>query len=151
MGFLQRFDLPVHALLRIIAGFLFACHGASKVFGVLGGPPPGLPPGMLWATGLIELVGGVLVMVGLFGAVVAFVCSGEMAVAYFTAHQPRALFPLQNGGELAILYCWTFLLIAVRGSGIWSVDAARGYGGLASGESVGYLEVTESVELQMRD
>jgi len=151
MGFLQRFDPVVHALLRIIVGFLFACHGASKIFGVLGGPPAGLPAGLLWSTGFIELVGGVLVMVGLFGAAAAFVCSGEMAVAYFMVHQPRALFPLLNGGELAILNCWVFLLIAVRGSGIWSVDAARGAGGLAAGGGVGYLAVTETVELRMRD
>ncbi len=151
MAFLRRFDSPIHALLRIIVGFLFACHGASKVLGVLGGPPPGMPPPLMWSSGLIELVGGILVMLGLFGAVAAFVCGGEMAVAYFTQHQPRALFPLQNGGELAILYCWAFLLIAVRGSGIWSVDAARGYGGLAAGEGVGYLEVSESIELRTRD
>jgi putative oxidoreductase len=151
MGFLRRFDAQVHALLRIIVGFLFACHGASKVLGLLGGPPPGMSPGLLWSSGPIELVGGVLVLLGLFGAVAAFVCSGEMAVAYFVHHQPQALFPMQNGGELAIVYCWVFLLIAVRGSGIWSVDAARGAGGLAAGEGAGYFAVSESIELRMRD
>jgi putative oxidoreductase len=151
MAFLRRFDPQVHALLRIIAGFLFACHGASKLFGVLGGPPPGMAPGLLWSSGLVELVGGTLVMIGLFGAAAAFVCSGEMAVAYFMHHQPLRLFPLQNGGELAILYCWVFLLIAVRGPGIWSVDAARGAGGPAAGDGTPYFEMTESIELRMRE
>ena len=147
MGFLERFAAPIHALVRIIAGFLFLCHGAAKLFGVLGGAPPGLTAPLLQIAGAIELVGGALVMVGLFGALAAFVCSGQMAVAYFMAHQPQALFPLQNHGELAILYCWIFLLIAARGSGIWSIDAARGRGGAATGE---YVEVEETVELELR-
>ena len=146
MGFLERFAAPIHALVRIIAGFLFLCHGAAKLFGVLGGAP-GMEPPLLQIAGSIELVGGALVMLGLFGAPAAFVCSGMMAVAYFLVHQPQALFPLENRGELAILYCWVFLLIAARGSGIWSIDAARGRGGAATGE---YVEVEETVELQLR-
>ncbi len=149
MGFLTRFAAPIHALVRIILGFLFSCHGASKLFGVLGGAPPGLSAPLLQISGAIELVGGALVMVGLFGALAAFVCSGEMAVAYFMVHQPQALFPLENHGELAIVYCWVFLLVAARGSGIWSVDAARGSGGPAAGQG-GYLEVSETVEVELR-
>ena len=149
MGFLERFSAPIHALVRIIVGFLFLCHGAQKLFGVLGGVPPGVPAPLLYSAGVIELVGGALVMLGLFGALAAFVCSGQMAVAYFTAHQPKALFPLENHGELAILYCWIFLLIAARGSGIWSFDAARGRGGAAAGEGE-LVAVAESVEFEVR-
>jgi putative oxidoreductase len=149
MGFLERFAPPIHALVRIIVGFLFLCHGAAKLFGVLGGAPPGMPSPLLQIAGAIELVGGALVMVGLFGALAAFVCSGQMAVAYFLVHQRQALFPLENHGELAILYCWIFLLIAARGSGIWSLDAARGRGGLAAGQGE-LIEVEESVELEIR-
>jgi len=148
MGFLERFAAPIHALVRIIVGFLFLCHGAAKLFGVLGGAP-GLTAPMLQIAGGIELVGGALVMVGLFGAPAAFVCSGMMAVAYLMVHQPQALFPLENRGELAILYCWIFLLIAARGSGIWSIDAARGRGGAAAGQG-DYVEVEETVEFEVR-
>ena len=149
MGFLERFAAPIHALVRIIVGFLFLCHGAAKLFGALGGAPPGLTAPLLQISGAIELLGGALVMLGLFGALAAFVCSGQMAVAYFLVHQPQALFPLENHGELAILYCWTFLLIAARGSGIWSIDAARGRGGPAAGQGE-YVEVEETVEVELR-
>jgi putative oxidoreductase len=149
MGFLERFTAPIHALVRIIAGFLFLCHGAAKLFGVLGGAPPGLAAPLLQISGAVELVGGALVMVGLFGPLAAFVCSGQMAVAYFMVHQPQALFPLENRGELAILYCWIFLLIAARGSGIWSIDALRGRGGPATEEG-GFVTVEETVELEFR-
>ena len=118
------------AVLRIVAGFLFACHGAQKLFGVFGGASgqgdtvPLLS--QLGLAGLIELVGGTLLAVGLLGSYVAFLASGEMAVAYFTAHQPRGLLPIQNGGELAALYAFLFLYVAARGSGRWSLANALG-------------------------
>ena len=81
---------------------------------------------MLWVAGPIELVGGLLLVVGLGVRPVAFLCSGLMAAAYWMAHGLRAPLPLQNGGELAMLYCFLFLFIAARGAGVWSVDAGRG-------------------------
>lgn len=131
MGFLKPFEERIYALMRIVVGFLFLCHGLQKVLGLFGGRPEQMDGPMapvLWAAGAIELVGGALVAVGLFGALAAFVCSGEMAVAYFMVHQfgpYEGLFPIQNQGELAALYAWVFLLIAARGPGVWSVDGAR--------------------------
>ena len=123
-GFLRRFDDRIYALLRILVGLLFLCHGSQKLFGLFGGPPAEMNA-LLWAAGGIEFFGGALVMIGLFAGWAAFVCSGQMAVAYFLVHQSRALFPIENGGELAALYSWLFLLIATRGAGVFSVDAAR--------------------------
>jgi putative oxidoreductase len=121
---LGRYSEPAYALMRIVVGFLFACHGAQKIFGLLGGVDgdgAAASFGLIWVAGLIELVGGLLVATGFQAASAAFLCSGQMAVAYFMAHQGRALVPLQNGGELAVLYCFVFLFIATRGSGIWSL------------------------------
>lgn len=123
---LARWDAQAWALMRIVTGLLFLWHGASKLAGFPEAPPPGMPAAIGWIAGPIELFGGVLVMIGLFGREAAFLCSGLMAVAYWLAHGTKALFPLQNGGELAALYCFVFLAIAARGSGIWSIDAARG-------------------------
>jgi putative oxidoreductase len=121
---LSRLEPHAYALLRIVTGLLFLFHGLQK-FGMFGGPAVDLMsrPG---AAALIETVGGPLVMIGLFAAPVAFVCSGEMAVAYFLSHAPRAFWPIQNRGELAVLYCFVFLYIATRGSGTWSIDWLRG-------------------------
>lgn len=118
---LARFANVTYALFRIVTGFLFAFHGAQKLFGAFGGQavPIASMPGL---AGIIELVGGVLVMVGLFTGVAAFIASGEMAAAYFMAHAPRGLWPIQNGGELAVLYCFAFLYIASRGAGRFGVD-----------------------------
>lgn len=124
MAFLAAYREPIYALTRLVVGFLFACHGAQKLFGWFGGGPAEMTP-LLWAAGAIELVGGAMIAIGLFTAPVAFICSGQMAVAYFMAHQPQALFPIQNRGELAALYCWVFLLIAATGDGIWSVGGRR--------------------------
>jgi putative oxidoreductase len=125
--YIGKLSPQVYALLRIVAGFMFACHGAQKLFGVLGGfqgesgnTAPLLS--MMGAAGIIELAGGILIMIGFLTSWVAFICSGEMAVAYFLAHFPRGLFPLVNRGELAALYCWFFLFVATRGAGLWSVD-----------------------------
>lgn len=124
-AFLEPHGDRVYAALRIVAGFLFLCHGMQKIFGLFGGAPD-MPVPVHWISGGIELVGGALVMVGLRAGWAAFLCSGLMAAAYFMAHQPKGLFPIENHGELAAIYSFVFLLIAVRGSGIWSVDAARG-------------------------
>lgn len=123
-AFLAPHGDRIYAAFRIVAGFLFACHGAQKIFGLFGGAPAEAPAFVIWVGGGIELVGGALVMVGLRAGWAAFFCSGMMAVAYFMVHQGRALFPIQNGGEPAALYCFVFLLIAARGSGIWSVDGS---------------------------
>jgi putative oxidoreductase len=110
-----------YAALRIVAGLLFLFHGLQKLFGTHGGQV--VPVGSLpFLAGIIELGGGLLVMVGLFTSVVAFVCSGEMAAAYFMAHLPRAFWPIENRGELAALYCFVFLFIASRGGGPLSLD-----------------------------
>ncbi len=118
----------IYGLVRIVVGFLFLCHGAQKLFGVLGGMQgSGAPAEMfslLWVAGVIEFFGGGLVMLGLFASWAAFVCSGQMAVAYFMVHQPNGLLPIQNHGELAALYAWIFLYIASRGAGPLSLDAS---------------------------
>ena len=121
---LSRFEPHVYALLRIVTGLLFVFHGLQK-FGMFGGRVVDLMsrPG---AAALIETAGGSLVMIGLFAAPVAFVCSGEMAAAYFLSHAPQAFWPIQNRGELAVLFCFVFLYIAARGSGTWSIDWLRG-------------------------
>lgn len=116
----------IYALLRIVAGFMMMLHGSQKLLGFPASTRPGGGLSPLIATaGGIELVGGLLVMIGLFAGWAAFLVSGTMAVAYFMAHQPGGALPIQNGGELAAIYCWLFLYIASRGSGAWSVDALR--------------------------
>ena len=120
----------VKSVLRVVAGFLFLCHGASKLFGVFGGANgTGKRVSITtWPTGVsgcIELVGGTLILLGLFTQVAAFICAGEMAVAYFTVHIKRGLIPLQNKGELAVLFCFVFLYFAFSGAGPFSLDALR--------------------------
>lgn len=122
MGFLARYEAAAYALLRIVTGFLFLWHGAQKLFGFPLPAREGTPEWIVYGAGSIELVGGALVMIGLATRPAAFVCSGTMAVAYWLAHGMRDVFPLVNGGELAVLYCFVFLFIACRGPGIWSVD-----------------------------
>ena len=120
----ERYAPQVYAAFRIVAGFLFLFHGLQKLLGMFGGQV--MATGSLpWIAGVIELVGGVLVMIGLLTRIAAFICSGEMAAAYFMAHQPKGTWPVENGGELAALYCFAFLYIATRGAGIWSVDGTR--------------------------
>ena len=114
-------DGYAYAALRIVTGLLFLFHGLQKLFGMYGGQvqPMGSLP---WIAGVIELAGGVLVMIGLFTALAAFICSGQMAVAYFMAHFPQGFWPVQNQGELAVLYCFIFLYISSRGGGPLSLD-----------------------------
>ena len=115
----------IYALMRIVIGLLFACHGAQKLFGVLGGEQRLSEPLPL-AAGIIELGGGLMVALGLRAGYAAFIASGTMAVAYFMAHAPRGFWPIQNRGELAVVYCFVFLYIASKGSGILSLDALMG-------------------------
>ena len=124
--FMRRYGNETYALLRIVTGLLFLCHGASKLFGFPVPPPAEAPAFVIYAAGSIELIGGALVAAGLFTRWAAFFCSGLMASAYWMAHGTNALFPLANGGELAALYCFVFLFIAAHGSGIWSADGSRG-------------------------
>ncbi|MFI1192875.1 DoxX family protein [Micromonospora sp. NPDC020750] len=118
----------VLSLFRMVVGLLFLCHGLSSLFGVLGGArgagqavPFGEWPG--WWAALIQATCGVLVLAGLFTRPAALVASGSMAYAYFVVHQPDGLLPLRNGGELAALFCWSFVLVAVLGPGTWALDS----------------------------
>jgi putative oxidoreductase len=122
---LGRFADLFYAALRIVAGVLFACHGAQKLFGVFG-ERASAP--LMVAGGIIELVGGALIALGLVAGFAAFVASGEMAVAYFKFHAQGGFWPIQNHGELAVLYCFLFLFIAARGSGSISLAALLGRG-----------------------
>jgi len=124
MKVIARFESHVYALLRIVTGFLFLAHGVQKIFGALGGKQVELMSQMGLA-GIIELVGGSLIMVGFLTGYSAFICSGLMAAAYFMAHAPRGFWPIVNKGELAALYSFLFLYISVKGSGVWSIDAIR--------------------------
>jgi len=123
-SFMQAFHAQAYALMRIVTGFLFLWHGTQKLLG-FPLPPPPVPSLVISIAGPIELVGGLLVMVGLVAGWAAFMCSGLMAFAYWMVHGTQALFPIQNHGELAALYCFVFLFISSQGSGIWSVDAVR--------------------------
>jgi len=124
---MQQFQPYAHALLRIVAGFAFLQHGVQKLFGLLGGVDghgATVPLASLYgAAGVIELVGGVLILLGLFTRPAALISSGEMAAAYFIAHFPRSFWTSQNQGEPAVLNCFIFLYFAAAGAGIWSIDA----------------------------
>jgi putative oxidoreductase len=119
---LGKYSEQCYSVMRIIAGFLFACHGAQKLFGVLGGHVMTSDP-LMAVAGVIEFFGGVLVALGLWAGYAAFITSGQMAVAYFRVHAPGGFWPIVNKGELAVLYCFVFLYIAFRGSGRLSIDA----------------------------
>jgi len=118
---LGRFAPQCYALMRIVVGLLFACHGAQKLLGVLGGQQVPIAS-QFGLAGAIELVGGVMIAIGFMTGFAAFIASGEMAYAYFTVHWPRGPWPIRNGGELAAVYCFIFLYVASRGSGIWGID-----------------------------
>ena len=117
---LGRYSPYFYALLRIVAGLLFMQHGVQKLFGLLGGTRQPLMSQMGLA-GIIETFGGLGIALGVFTSPLAFLASGQMAVAYFQAHLPRGFWPIQNGGELAVLFCFLFLYIASRGSVKWSL------------------------------
>jgi putative oxidoreductase len=121
MKFLSGMEPLAYAAFRIVIGFLFMCHGAQKLFGAFGGHPQFHNPLML-AAGIIEFGGGILVLLGLLTRFAAFICSGEMAVAYFMQHQPRGYLPIQNGGEAAVLFCLAFLFIACHGAGKFAAE-----------------------------
>ncbi|SES48992.1 DoxX family protein [Actinokineospora terrae] len=130
MDLFDRTRDHVLALFRIVIGFLFALHGAATLFDVLGGPATGKVPAFAqwpsWWAAVIELVGGGLVALGLGTRWAALLCSGTMAYAYFVVHQKIGLFPMENGGESAALFSWSFLLIAFFGPGKWAVDQVIG-------------------------
>jgi putative oxidoreductase len=125
---LERYSAQLLSILRIMAGALFLEHGTSKLLHIphvaMFDHP--LPP-MLLAAGIIELVGGFLITIGLWTRIAAFICSGEMAIAYFQYHvrMGRSIFPAQNEGDAAVLFCFVFLFLVAAGAGPWSVDALR--------------------------
>lgn len=112
------------SVLRIIVGFLFIAHGSQKLFGFPPGQRAGAPLQLSLAgiAAILEFFGGLLILFGLFTRPVAFILSGQMAVAYFMAHAPRGFWPIANGGELAVFYCFVFLYLAAAGGGPWSLD-----------------------------
>lgn len=124
-AFMSSYSSQTYALLRIVTGLLFALHGSQKLLDFPVEASAGMPGFITFIAGPIELVGGLLILIGLFTSWAAFLSSGLMAVAYWMAHGTKALFPMQNQGELAVLYCFIFLFISAQGSGIWSVDDAR--------------------------
>lgn len=122
--FMQRYGGQTYALLRIVSGFLFLWHGTAKLFAY----PKAVeaPDWIVYGAGSIELIGGTLIMIGLFTRWAAFIASGMAAAAYFIVHAKQGFYPIMNGGELAALYCFVFLYISAHGAGIWSVDGVRG-------------------------
>jgi putative oxidoreductase len=126
MDFLRPYTGQLLSVLRIMTGLLLLQHGATKYLNFPVGPMNNASPtSMSGAAGLLELIGGVLLVIGLFTRCTAFVLSGMCAVAYFYAHAPRGFFPLLNGGELAALYSFVLLYLAAAGGGAWSADALR--------------------------
>lgn len=119
---MSRFAGPFHALLRIVTGLIFLEHGTMKLFGF---PPSEMRPpvgSLFWVGGVMELVGGVLIVLGLFTRPVAFLLAGEMAVAYWMFHAPQSIYPALNQGDASILYCFVFLWLSAAGSGPWALD-----------------------------
>lgn len=130
--FMTKYEPQAYALLRIVAGALYLCHGSQKVFGFPGEPHAGTPGWILWTAGPLEIVGGALIALGLATRWAAFISSGVMAAAYWMAHGHKALLPISNGGELSALYCFVFLFIAARGAGKWSLDGENDHPGAAT-------------------
>jgi putative oxidoreductase len=123
MNRVEKYTPEALSIVRLVIGLLFLEHGTAKLLG-FPAPPSGLPALMTlsWLQGLLELAGGTLIAIGLFTRPTAFILSGNMAVAYFMAHAPKSFFPMLNGGDGAILYCFVFLLLFFAGPGRWSVD-----------------------------
>ena len=118
--FISKYEMQVYTVLRFVIGFLFLWHGSQKLFAF---PQAGIViPYIVFIAGPIEFLGGFLVMIGLWTRWAAFICSGEMAYAYWTIHGTKVILPLLNGGELAIIYCFLFLYISAKGSGAFSID-----------------------------
>ena len=119
--FISKYEQQIYAIFRVVVGFLFLWHGSQKLFNI---PPAAheMPLYIMYIAGPIEFFGGLLIMIGLWTPWVAFICSGEMAFAYWSVHGLQAVLPLMNGGELAITYCFLFLYIASRGAGLFSID-----------------------------
>lgn len=127
MNFLAPWTPQLLSVLRVISGLLLLQHGTTKYLNFPEGQMNNASPLTMGGfAGILELVGGVLLVIGLFTRPVAFILSGTMAAAYFIAHAPQGFFPLLNGGELAVLYCFVFLFLAAAGGGAWSVDRLRG-------------------------
>jgi putative oxidoreductase len=124
-AWLSRWQAQLLAVLRIVTGLLFLEHALSKFFAFPVPFPVHPLPAILIAAGVIELVAGVLVTVGFFTRIAAFIASGEMAAAYFIQHLPNGFWPLANKGEAAILFCFIFLYLAAAGPGAWGIDSAR--------------------------
>jgi putative oxidoreductase len=124
-AFDQKARVITHTLLRIVTGLMFWQHGAQKLFGWLGGRQVQDLTSLLGLAGVLEFFGGLLIIIGLFTRPVAFILSGEMAVAYFMAHQPRALWPIENRGEVVVLFSFIYLFFAAHGAGPYSLDELR--------------------------
>ena len=123
-GFLGRYSTYIYAIFRIVFGFVFMLYGTQKMFDwPSSGRPASALGGLMLVAAIIELGCGLLIMVGFFSGIFAFIASGQMAVAYFMTHQPNGAFPVQNGGVASVLFCFAFLYVASRGSGVWSVDS----------------------------
>jgi putative oxidoreductase len=120
--FLSKYESQIYVILRIVTGFLFLWHGSQKLFGFPASEHAIQLNYVLFIAGSIEFFGGLLVMTGLWTRWAAFICSGEMAYAYWTVHGLHAILPLLNFGEMAVIYCFLFLFISARGSGIFSID-----------------------------
>jgi putative oxidoreductase len=127
LPWLSRWQPQLLAVLRIVVTLLFIEHALIKLLGFPPGGQPGLQPAgtLLWIGGVVELVCGLMVLIGAWTRLFAFIAAGEMAVAYFMVHAPKSFFPALNMGEAAILFCFAFLYLAAAGAGAWSVDAAR--------------------------
>jgi putative oxidoreductase len=124
--FLDTYRPQIFAMTRIVIGLMFTMHGLRHVFQLFGGSPGEMPAALGLVTGVIELIGGALVAIGYKTRLAAFICSGQMAVAYFVAHQKAGLLPIQNHGELAALYSWAFLMIASVRSWAWALESGPG-------------------------
>lgn len=138
---LARYEPQLLSILRIVTGLLYMQHGLQKLvgwFGGMGGPGQTAELASRYGVaGVLETVGGALIVLGLFTRLVAFILSGEMAVAYFLVHFPRSFFPIENRGEVVVLFCFVYLFLAAAGAGPWSLDAALRRGSGGSGEQPG--------------
>jgi putative oxidoreductase len=122
MGYLSKYSPQILGVLRIVVGLLFLEHGLMKIVGFPAPMGTGPLPPMIMAAGIIELVGGALIALGLFSRIAAFITSGEMAAAYFMVHFQHGLYPAQNGGDAAILFCFIFLYLAAAGPGALAIN-----------------------------